>query len=55
MVVDQPLIVYSKTKKEAKHSKKQMDDAYEKWAARKKGKTLKGQQISLGEYLKGNV
>ena len=39
MVADQPLVVYPKTKKEGgpkKHTKKEMDDLYDRWMEKKK-------------------
>lgn len=52
MVADQPLVVYPKNK-EAKPTKKKMDDAYERWAARKKGEqSMLGKEVSLKDFLK---
>lgn len=54
MVADQPLVVYPKTKKEGpkKHTLKQMDDLYDKWAERKKKEgSLIGKTVSLADYL----
>lgn len=52
MVADQPLVVYPKSKKE-KATKKKMDDAYDRWAARKKGEqSMLGQKVSLKDFLK---
>lgn len=55
MAIDQPLVVYPKGKdKPANHSKKKMDDVYARWEAKKsaEGGTLKGEKVSLGEYLR---
>lgn len=52
MTIDQPLVVYPKDEsKPVEHSKKNMDNMYERWAAKKNGSTLAGKKISLGDYL----
>lgn len=53
MTIDQPLVVYPKDddNKPKEHTQKKMDDFYERWAAKKKGTTLAGKKISLGDYL----
>ena len=52
MAVDQPLATCPREKDgEKKHSKEEMDDMYERWAAKKNGSTLAGKKISLGDYL----
>ena len=52
MTIDQPLVVYPKDEsKPVEHSKRKMDDMYERWAAKKNGSTLAGKKISLGDYL----
>lgn len=57
MAVDQPLVVYPKDKdRAAKHSKKKMDDVYERWVAKKhKENSVVGEQISLTDYFKNTV
>ena len=58
MVADQPIVVYPKTKNECgpkNHTKKEMDDMYERWAAKKNGSTLAGKKISLGDYLNNKI
>lgn len=54
MVADQPLVVYPKAKKEGgpkKHTKKEMDDLYDKWMEKKKNEgSLVGKKISLADY-----
>lgn len=58
MVSDQPLIVYKKEKKcnadgSVKHTKKEMDDLYDRWAARKAAEgSMAGKKISLSEWLR---
>jgi len=57
MVADQPLVVYPKTKSDGpkKHTLKQMDNLYDKWAEQKKKEgSLVGKKISLADYLNGN-
>ena len=52
MTIDQPLVVYPKDEsKPVERSKKNMDDMYERWAAKKNGSTLAGKMISLVYYL----
>ena len=55
MVADQPLVVYPKTKNEVgpkKHTKKEMDDLYDRWMEKKKKEeSLIGKKISLADYL----
>ena len=56
MTIDQPLVVYPKDEsKPVEHSKKNMDDMYERWAAKKNGSTLAGKKISLGDYLNNKI
>lgn len=58
MVSDQPLIVYKKEKKRnadgsVKHTKKEMDDLYDRWAARKAAEgSMAGKKINLSEWLR---
>lgn len=56
MIADQPLVVYPKDKGEKKApTRKTMDDFADKWMAKKQGKTLSGQKISLDEYLRNGI
>lgn len=61
MVADQPLTVYPKQNKRnkdgsVKHTLKEMDDLYDRWAAKKaKEGSLVGQKIDLNEYMKNKV
>lgn len=59
MVSDQPLVVYPKTKKESgqkKHTKKEMDDLYDRWMEKKKNEgSLIGKKISLADYLNNKL
>lgn len=59
MVADQPLVVYPKTKKEVgqkKHTKKEMDDLYDRWMEKKKNEgSLIGKKISLADYLNNKL
>ena len=59
MVSDQPLVVYPKTKKEGvqkKHTKKEMDDLYDRWMEKKKKEgSLIGKKISLADYLNNKI
>jgi hypothetical protein len=59
MVADQPLVVYPKTKKECgpkKHTKKEMDDLYDRWMEKKKKEgSLVGKKISLADYLNNKL
>lgn len=51
MVADQPLVVYPKRNAQ-KATRKKMDDAYDRWAARKKQEENKvGKKISLKDFL----
>lgn len=51
MVADQPLVVYPKSGA-AKPTKKKMDDAYDRWAERKKKEdSMVGKTISLKDFL----
>lgn len=52
MVADQPMVVYHHDDEKPKHTKKKMDDFYEKWKAKNNGKSAVGKKISLGEYLR---
>ena len=59
MVADQPLVVYSKNKKEGgpkNHTKKEMDDLYDRWMEKKKNEgSLIGKKISLADYLNNKI
>ena len=59
MVADQPLVVYPKTNKEGvpkKHTKKEMDDLYDRWMEKKKKEeSLIGKKISLADYLNNKL
>lgn len=59
MVADQPLVVYPKTKKEFgpnNHTKKEMDDLYDRWMEKKKNEgSLIGKKISLADYLNNKI
>lgn len=59
MVADQPLVVYTKTKKECgpnNHTKKEMDDLYDRWMEKKKNEgSLIGKKISLADYLNNKI
>ena len=59
MVADQPLVVYPKTKNEGgpkKHTKKEMDDLYDRWMEKKKKEeSLIGKKISLVDYLNNKL
>lgn len=59
MVADQPLVVYPKTKNEGgpkKHTKKEMDDLYDRWMEKKKKEeSLIGKKISLADYLNNKI
>lgn len=55
MVADQPLVVYPKDDKEKAHTKRRMDEVADKWAEKHKGKSLAGQKISLGDYLRNGL
>ena len=59
MVADQPLVVYPKTNKEGfpkKHTKKEMDDLYDRWMEKKKNEvSLVGKKISLADYLNNKL
>ena len=59
MVADQPLVVYTKTKNEGgpkKHTKKEMDDLYDRWMEKKKKEeSLIGKKISLADYLNNKL
>ena len=59
MVADQPLVVYPKTKKEGgpkNHTKKEMDDLYDRWMEKKKNEgSLVGKKISLADYLNNKL
>ena len=56
MTIDQPLVVYPKDdNKPVEHSKKKMDEMYERWVAKKNGSTLTGKKISLGDYLNNKI
>lgn len=59
MVVDQPLVVYPKVKKEGgpkKHTKKEMDDLYDRWMEKKKNEgSIVGKKISLADYLNNKL
>ncbi len=51
MVTDVPIVRY-KGDGAKKHGRKEMDALADAWAARRKGKTLKGEKVSLSEWLK---
>ena len=59
MVADQPIVVYPKTKNEVgpkKHTKKEMDDLYDRWMEKKKKEeSLIGKKISLADYLNNKI
>ena len=59
MVADRPLVVYPKTKNEGgpkKHTKKEMDDLYDRWIEKKKKEeSLIGKKISLADYLNNKL
>ena len=59
MVADQPLVVYPKAKNECgtkKHTKKEMDDLYDRWMEKKKNEgSLIGKKISLADYLNNKI
>ena len=61
MVADQPLTVYPKDKKRdkdgnVKHTLKEMDDLYDRWAAKKeKEGSVVGQKINLNDYMNNKV
>ena len=59
MVADQPLVVYQKTKNEGgpkKHTKKEMDDLYDRWMEKKKKEeSIIGKKISLADYLNNKI
>ena len=59
MVADQPIVVYPKTNKEGdpkKHTKKEMDDLYDRWMEKKKNEgSLVGKKISLADYLNNKL
>lgn len=60
MVIDQPMIVYKKDRRDAngniKHTKKEMDDLWENWLKKKEREgSLVGKKIDFGEYMKGNI
>lgn len=59
MVADQPLVVYPKNKKEVgpkNHTKKEMDDLYDRWMEKKKNEgSLIGKKISLADYLNNKI
>lgn len=58
MVLDQPLVVYPKDKDASvSHTKKEADEIYDKWIENKRnrGGYLKGETISLNEYLRTKI
>ena len=59
MVADQPLVVYPKNEKEGgtkNHTKKEMDDLYDRWMEKKKNEgSLIGKKISLADYLNNKL
>ena len=59
MVADQPLVVYPKAKKEGgpkNHTKKEMDDLYDRWMEKKKNEeSLVGKKISLADYINNKI
>lgn len=61
MVIDQPLVVYPKSEKHnadgsKKHTLKEMDDLYDRWAAKKeKEGSIVGKKISLNDYLNNKI
>ena len=59
MVADQPIVVYPKANKEGcpkKHTKKEMDDLYDRWMEKKKNEeSLVGKKISLADYINNKI
>jgi len=57
MVADQPLVVYPKSKDSAPKTptRKSMDDFADRWRAKRQGKSMAGQKINLGEYLRNGI
>lgn len=60
MVIDQPMIVYKKDRRDAngniKHTKKEMDDLWDNWVKKKeKEGSLVGKKISLSDYLNNKI
>lgn len=59
MVADQPLTVYPKTKEEGgpkKHTKKEMDDLYDRWMEKKKEEgSVVGKKINLADYMNNKI
>ncbi len=56
MIADQPLMVYPKSKDEENEPTRQnMDDLAERWAAKRKGSTMKGQTVNLADYLNNKI
>lgn len=53
MAIDHPVVVYSDDEKNkaVECNRKNMDALADRWAEKRKGKSLKGKKISLGEYL----
>lgn len=52
MAIDQPLVVYHDDNEDEPHTKKKMDDYYDRWLAKRNGESAVGQKISLGDYLR---
>lgn len=61
MAIDQPMVSYKKRDRRnadgsKKHTLKEMDDLYDRWAARKeKEGSVVGQTINLKDYLNNKV
>lgn len=52
MAIDQPIVVYHDDNEDKPHTKKNMDDYYDRWLAKRNGESAVGQKISLGDYLR---
>lgn len=57
MICDQPCIVSRKDNDDddITHSKKEMDSLSDRWHAMRKGKSMVGETISLGDYLRSTT
>nr|DAG40132.1 MAG TPA: hypothetical protein [Caudoviricetes sp.] len=56
MIADQPLVIYPKSNEEENEPTRQdMDDLAERWAAKRKGSTMKGQEVNLADYLNNKI
>lgn len=49
MLIDQPFVSYKK--KDAKHSKKEMDELREAWEKKRAGRSYAGKKVSLNDFL----